>query len=181
MYSTFYGRKITFNGWIGSDPTGLPWDGYDAVDSYVTLTKPYQLQSLFRMAWDERIIIRREIWGWSSCGREVVWWCSPGGNEVNCPEPHSEHPGISRALQPQYQLVVGYRHYFVQCLRPVSAGGSAVQPGPACGHTAEPCFEHASCDADTNACICDDYFVISGDWTKCLPGKLTLASVQVVR
>jgi len=46
---------------------------------------------------------------------------------------------------------------------------SVVLPGVPCSQTAETCFDNASCDPNNNVCVCDDFFVMSGDWTKCLP------------
>lgn len=41
--------------------------------------------------------------------------------------------------------------------------------GPTCNQTERPCFDNATCDPIENICICDEFFVMNGDWTKCLP------------
>jgi len=45
---------------------------------------------------------------------------------------------------------------------------SALLLGPPCDQTTE-CFDNAKCDTNISACVCDDFFVMSVDWTKCLP------------
>ncbi|PNF38447.1 hypothetical protein B7P43_G04018 [Cryptotermes secundus] len=42
-------------------------------------------------------------------------------------------------------------------------------PGPPCEVAAQTCFEHATCSTEIRACVCEEFFVMSGDWTKCLP------------
>ncbi|XP_023702730.2 tenascin-like [Cryptotermes secundus] len=47
--------------------------------------------------------------------------------------------------------------------------GSGMLPGPPCEVAAQTCFEHATCSTEIRACVCEEFFVMSGDWTKCLP------------
>lgn len=68
-------------------------------------------------------------------------------------------------------LPVAYTYitfYIIQCV--LSAVCSNLLPGPPCDQTAG-CVDNAKCDANVNACVCDDFFVMSSDWTKCLPGE----------
>ena len=51
--------------------------------------------------------------------------------------------------------------YIIQCV--LSAVCSAFL-GPSCTQT---CFDNATCVG--RLCVCDEFFVMSGDWTKCLP------------
>lgn len=44
-----------------------------------------------------------------------------------------------------------------------------VQLGPSCNQTGRICFDNATCDETNDICVCDNFFVMSGDWTKCLP------------
>jgi hypothetical protein len=76
---------------------------------------------------------------------------------------HTGNKGIALPVAYTYITL-----YIIQCV--LSAIGSVVPTGPQCDQTAD-CVGKATCDANNKVCVCDDFFVMSGDWTECLPGE----------